>query len=245
MMIDYSKASVTYDNARNSDDIIIGIMSKKNIFVKNKNILDFGCGTGNYLHNISNNYDCTCYGVEPSVEMRQKAIDKNPNLVILEGNHENIPFDNNFFDLVYMTDVVHHVPDLNIMFKNFYHKINENGYICICTQSWEQIENRWYNQYFPSLANNEKKRYPDIDTIVNIAKDNGIIFESLDIKNNSEENVITDLFISLVREKNYSMFRILEKDEYDVGLKKLEEDNGKIVISKNAGESLIWFKKDH
>jgi hypothetical protein len=35
----------------------------------------------------------------------------------------------------------------------------------------------------------------------------------------------------------------LEEKEYELGLMKLKEDNGKIIITKNAGESLVWFKK--
>jgi ubiquinone/menaquinone biosynthesis C-methylase UbiE len=217
-MIDYTKASKTYDNTRNSDDMVIEIMCKKGTFGKNKNILDYGCGTGNYLHKISQKYECNCYGLEPSFGMRQEAIKKNPGLVILEGNHENIPFEDSFFDFIYMTDVIHHVPDINLLFKNINNKLRQNASVCILTESWEQIENRWYNQYFPSLANNEKKRYPDIDKIVQSALQNGFQLETIDLKQNPEKNIIDKRFIQMVEEKNYSMFRILEEREYEIGL---------------------------
>jgi ubiquinone/menaquinone biosynthesis C-methylase UbiE len=102
-MIDYTNASKTYDNTRNSDEVNIDIMSKKGVFECGKNILDFGCGTGNYLQKISEKYQCKCYGLEPSVGMREKAHKKLPNLLIVEGNHDNILFENNFFDYIYMT----------------------------------------------------------------------------------------------------------------------------------------------
>jgi ubiquinone/menaquinone biosynthesis C-methylase UbiE len=244
-MIDYTKASITYDNTRNSDDLIIGIMHKKGIFEKDKNILDYGCGTGNYLYKISQNYNCMCYGLEPSVGMREKAREKNQKLTIVDGNHENIPFENNFFDCIFMTDVIHHVPDLDILFKNLLKKIKQNGLICIVTESWKQIENRWYNQYFPSLDGNEKNRYPDIEKIVNCAEENGFVFDTLEIKKNPEENRIGEVFIKMVEQKNYSMFRILEPNEYENGLKRLKQDIGKTIITKDAGESIIWLKKEY
>jgi len=242
-IIDYINASKTYDNTRNSDNLIIEIMAKRKVFNKNDNILDFGCGTGNYLSKFSELYECNCFGIEPSRGMRQKAIEKNPKLVILGGNHNNIPFEEDFFGLIYMTDVIHHVPDIGIMFKNFYKKLKHSGYICILTESWKQIENRWYNNYFPSLANNEKNRYPDIDKIVNISMENGLKLETIDIKENSEENIIGEHFIKMVEEKNYSMFRILDNEEYKNGLKELKQNINQKVITKGAGESIIWLKK--
>ena len=242
-MVDYTKASKTYDNTRNSDDLIIEIMFQKGVFDKDKNILDFGCGTGNYLQKISQNYKCNCFGLEPSVGMRQKAIGKNEKLVILEGDHNNIPFENDFFSLIYMTDVIHHVPDINTLFSNFFRKLKQNGFICIVTESWKQIENRWYNRYFPSLIAIEKNRYPDIDQIVSISVENGFKLETVDIKKNYEENIIEEYFIKMVEEMNYSMFRLLEGNEFKNGLEKLKEDLNKIVKTKDAGESLIWLKK--
>jgi len=242
-MVDYTKASKTYDNTRSSDDLIIEIMYQKGVFDKDKNVLDFGCGTGNYLQKISHNYECNCFGLEPSAGMRQKAIEKNIKLVILKGDHNNIPFENDIFDFIYMTDVIHHVPDMNTLFSNFHRKLKQNGFICIVTESWKQIENRWYNKYFPSLMENEKNRYPDTDQILSVSIKNGFKFETIDIKKNCEENVIGEYFIKMVEEKNYSMFRLLEEDEFKNGLEKLKEDIYKTVKTKDAGESLIWLKK--
>ena len=39
-MVDYTKAAKTYDNTRNSDDLILEIMFQKSVFDKDKNILD-------------------------------------------------------------------------------------------------------------------------------------------------------------------------------------------------------------
>jgi hypothetical protein len=101
-----------------------------------------------------------------------------------------------------MTDVIHHVPDLNSLFENLYKKIKQDSLVCILTESWEQIEHRWYNKYFPSLAKNEKQRYPDIDKIVSYAVKNGFSEVIIDTKKNPEENEISERFIKMVEEKN-------------------------------------------
>ena len=102
--------------------------------------------------------------------MREKACIKNPNIKIIEGDNEKILFEDNFFDFIYMTDVIHHIKNIDILFKNLSAKLNEGGEICIKTQSWKQIEKRWYNRYFASLETVEKKRYQNIDEIVKTAK---------------------------------------------------------------------------
>jgi len=42
---------------------------------------------------------------------------KNPNITVTKGDLENIPFEDNYFDFVYMTDAIHHIPDIEMMFK--------------------------------------------------------------------------------------------------------------------------------
>jgi len=241
--IDFTIASKTYDNTRDSDDEIIEMMFKNNVFGENSNILDFGCGTGNYLYKISGNYKCKCHGIEPSAGMREKACIKNPGLIIVEGNHETMPFEDNFFDFIYMTDVIHHVPDLDSLFKNLSKKAKDKGKICIKSQSWKQIEKRWFNRYFPSLEEIEKKRYPNIDAIIDAAKNYELILEKIEIMKYPEENKIDELFIRNVEEKNYSMFRLLDDPEFKDGLAKLKNDIDKIIIEREAGESLVWLNK--
>lgn len=59
--------------------------------------------------------------------MREKAIAKNPKIDFVKGDHEHIPFRDSFFDFAYMTDVIHHVPDLVVMFKELNRVLKKNG----------------------------------------------------------------------------------------------------------------------
>ena len=243
MKTNYDIASITYDNTRNANSAIIDMLSKRFDFSKKSKVLDFGCGTGNYLFQLRNSYKCELFGLEPSDGMRQIASNKNETIKITRGNHENIPFEDNFFDLIYMTDVIHHVSDLNILFYNFNKKVNKNGLVCIITESYKQIESRWYNKYFKSLITNEKKRYPDISVVTELAERQGFKIYYIDTINYGNKNIVTSEFIRMVEEKNYSMFQQLDDEEYRNGLIKLRKDINKTIVSENHGESLIWLKK--
>ena len=243
MKTDYNEASTTYDNTRKSNEELIDLFNNKMNFTTNMNILDFGCGTGNYLLSISNKFQSNCFGVEPSDGMIEKALVKNPGLSIKKGDHIQIPFEDGFFDFIYMTDVIHHVPDLDKLFETLNEKLKENGKICIVTESHDQIKSRWYNKYFKSLVTIEQKRYPDISKIIINANKHKLV--SLENKNKLSRNIniVDDYFIKMVEEKNYSMFRLLEEKEFNEGLIQLKSDKGKSIVSEKHGETLVWLQK--
>jgi SAM-dependent methyltransferase len=243
-MIDYAKASVTYDNSRRPDDDVIELMGRRGVFERDRRVLDFGCGTGNYIAEISARSECEIFGLEPSDGMREKANAKNPGVRIEKGDHSRIPFESEHFDFIYMTDVIHHVCDLNLLFESLFSKLKRGALACIVTESWEQIEARWYNCYFPSLPANEKARYPDIAEIAQCARMAGFGLLSVDVKDNAGLHIIDDAFLRMVGEKNYSMFRMLSEAEYESGYAAMRRDTGKSFSSPGAGESLIWLEKE-
>jgi hypothetical protein len=58
---------------------------------------------------------------------------------------------------------------------------------------------------------------------------------------------IDEAFLRLVREKGYSMFRLIGEAEHEAGLRAMEEafraDPGRSYDSPQAGESLVWLEK--
>lgn len=242
-MIDYNLAAKTYDNTRKISDNTIMLFHEKIKFDKEKNILDFGCGTGNYLNEIQKKFSCNCFGVDPSREMRNIAIKKNQYICVKEGNHKNLPYGSDFFDFIFMVDVIHHIPDLNQMFDELSRILKNNKMVCIVTESYSQIENRFYNKYFPSLIENEKKRYPDIDFIISCASKSLLKLDELQEVNNPKLTTVSESFIKLVEEKGFSMFGQLSEDEYIKGLKDLKKECGKKTNSIGSGETFIWLEK--
>ena len=243
MKINYDEAAKTYDSTRKSDKSLIEIFDQNNLLSIGKNILDFGCGTGNYLYDLTRDYQGNYFGIDPSEEMRRIAQYKCPEAIIKDGNHINIPFDNSFFDFIFMTDVIHHIPDIACLFSSLYTKLKIDSLVCILTSSHKQIEIRWYNEYFPSLRTNEKKRYPDIEEILINAQNNGFSKNAIELMNYGNKNIITEEFIQMVEEKNYSMFRLLDEEEYKAGLKKMKNDKGKVIVGQPHGETLVWLIK--
>ena len=78
MTVNYDEQANHYEETRNVIPLVystlIAIIKPK----ANEKILDFGCGTGNYLLKLTTDYNIIPYGVEPSSVMRKIAAQKNP-----------------------------------------------------------------------------------------------------------------------------------------------------------------------
>jgi len=116
IIVNYNEISKTNDNVRSKNKSVIGLLIEELKIAERTRILDFGCGTGNYADKLQRLTQAQVYGVEPSDSMKEKATAKNPNITFVKGKHESIPFEDNYFDFVYLTDVIHHIPDVGMMF---------------------------------------------------------------------------------------------------------------------------------
>ena len=242
MPIDYNILAQDYDLTRTANINIINLFAAE-LSLDGKTVLDFGCGTGNFAYAIKKLTTADIYGIDPSDGMREKALEKG--LDVRFGDHLSLSFEDDFFDFIYMTDVIHHVPDLNAMFSEFMRVLKPGGFVCILTESHRQLETRFWVKYFPATVAVEKKRYPDIPVIIKAANNAGFDKHKVVSTDSDGEIVITDDFIRLVENKGYSMFRLIEEADYQIGLAALKKDyKTNMVLQNYHGETLLWLQKE-
>ena len=141
--LDYNELSKTYDDVREGDLTLIKRLIRALPSRPDFRVLDIGCGTGNHTDLLQKLTGIQVYGVDPSEGMLDKARLKNPQITFKAGSAGHIPFDDDFFDFAYMTDVVHHVPDIDAMFAEIWRVLRipdpdsgkTGGQSCIVTQS--------------------------------------------------------------------------------------------------------------
>ena len=249
--LDYNELSKTYDDVREGDLTLIQHLIRALPSHPDVRVLDIGCGTGNHTDLLQKLTGIQVYGVDPSEGMLDKARLKNPQITFKAGSAGHIPFDDDFFDFVYMTDVVHHVPDIDAMFAEILRVLRSpdpdsgktGGQSCIVTQSHQQIEDRYIAHYFPGTVRVEKERYPDIPELIEAATAQGF----MDVKIETLEEKPAELdasYLELVRKKGYSMLYLITDEEYQAGLDKLERDmQAGTVIAQPSGTTLVWCTK--
>lgn len=126
--------------------------------------LDIGCGTGNYtvaLHDIGIRF----IGVDPSMQMLQKAKANNPNIQWVQAKAEDLPFENESFDGAMVTLTIHHWSDLGNAFDEIARVLRPKGRLVIFTSTPHQMKGYWLNHYFPNMLNDSMVQMPSLERV--------------------------------------------------------------------------------
>ena len=113
----FDKQAPIYDETNTILYSKYGKKSCKNIydFLKGKEykkLLDIGCGTGYLISMLSKDYNAEYIGLDLSPEMINQAIRKNiKNARFIEGRSDELPFEDNTFDIVTCSQSFHHYPE--------------------------------------------------------------------------------------------------------------------------------------
>ena len=100
---------------------------KKNINKSDK-ILEIGCGSGNLLKNI--NCD-NISGLDISPLMIEECKKIMPKSKFVTGDAENLPFKDNSFDKVIISEVLYYLPDLNKAISEAFRVLKKDGLLLI------------------------------------------------------------------------------------------------------------------
>jgi SAM-dependent methyltransferase len=244
--IDYNEISKVYD-VREGDIILINHFLEELPNNQALHILDVGCGTGNYtdlLQRVTQSRGWQIYGIDPSEGMIDKARKKNSSIVFQRSKAEDLLWACDYFDFIYMTDVIHHIPDIHRTFREIQRVLKSQGKVCIVTQTHRQIEARPIAKYFPGTVRVDCERYPSIYEILDAACSAGLIFLKQEALFEGDTIELDEKYLELVRKKGYSMLHLITDQEYQDGLRLLEDvlRNGP-AQAKAAGETLIWLMK--
>jgi len=95
----------------------------------NNKILDIGCSTGEFLNlYCDRNY---CYGIDISDESLNMIDKLKINVSVCDIDHENLPFDDNFFDIVYSSNTIEHIIDTHHFMEEIYRCLKPDGRLII------------------------------------------------------------------------------------------------------------------
>lgn len=95
---------------------------------KNDNVLEIGCGSGNLLRSINCDF---IFGLDISPEMIKQAKRVCPDGTFVVGDAENLPYKNNSFDKIIISEVLYYLPDLNKAINEAYRVLKQNGILLI------------------------------------------------------------------------------------------------------------------
>jgi SAM-dependent methyltransferase len=234
---DYEAAAAAYARNRAVHPGVVADLSREAGLHTGSRVLDVGCGTGNYARALQDATGCAISGVEPSDQMRQRAESAATWTALVSGSAEVLPFPDAAFDLVYSTDVIHHVGDREAFYREAARVLAPGGMIATVTDSPEDIARRRpLSNYFPETVAIEERRYPTIKTLR--AEMAAAGFADLHETHVELEYPLTD--IRGYRERAYSSLLLIPDDSLAQGLARLELDLLAGPIAALSLYTLVW-----
>ena len=130
----YNKMAKNYDKTWKNylDGTIDGTVERLNLD-GNEKLLDVGCGTGLLLQKIRDEWPGTeLYGIDISDGMLDKARNKNISGAVFEtGLADDLPFENNYFDIIVTSSSFHYWPNPDGALKEINRVLRPDGVLVI------------------------------------------------------------------------------------------------------------------
>lgn len=123
---------------------IAGKVKLANSITDTKRILDFGCGTGDFISACKEN-GWSIHGVEPDDKAREIAA-KTTNSNIASSLSEIDESDN--LGLITLWHVLEHIPDLNSTLETLIQKLSNDGKLLIAVPNQKSYDARYYNSFW-------------------------------------------------------------------------------------------------
>ena len=112
---------------------------------KEKNLLDVGCGTGDFLE-IAQQNNWHVSGIEPNEKARNIANKKTNNVVF--KTDQLLKFESNSFDVITLWHVLEHLPNLEEQMATFKTLLKPNGTLIIAVPNYKSFDAIHYKQFW-------------------------------------------------------------------------------------------------
>jgi len=138
-------------------------------FKEKQKFLEIGCGNGAACKQIAKKYNLNVTGIDVDPEQIQNAIkdiEKIQNIQFFEGDSTNLKFNDNEYDIVYSSGVLHHITNWKEVLKEINRVLKPKGYYIFSDLA--------YSQFTIKLFKNITKNYGfyTIEDITNFMKNN-------------------------------------------------------------------------
>lgn len=113
-----------------------------------KNLLDIGCGTGDFLK-IAKDHNWIVSGIEPNSQARETANQKTDNSVF--EVEQLLKFKAQSFDVITLWHVLEHLPNLEDHISVFKRLLKPSGTLIIAVPNYKSYDAKYYKNYWAAF----------------------------------------------------------------------------------------------
>lgn len=190
-----------------------------------KTIIDLGCGTGRFTKELSEKFNCNVTGIDPSEKMLSVAKKETviyPEIQFIQGDSSSIPVNDSSADMVFLSQVYHHIPDLDMFVSEAGRVLKKNGYVCIRNSTIDNMDSFLYPKFFPKAYEIDMKRLPVRNEIVKLFEKNN--FRTVNCNPVRQVFALNHMvYYEKIGLRGCSDLAAISDDEFYAGLEKLKE----------------------
>ena len=184
-----------------------------------RKVVDIGCGTGRTAAALVER-GSRVWGVEPSPEMA--AVARERLSTVKSAPAEHLPFKDGWFERALMQLVIH-LLDRPQAFAEARRVLAADGRLVVVTFDMTHFERYWLNEFFPSIEELDRARFPTRDELNGELRAAG--FGSVRLVTLGQRvEVDREWALAKVRGLFISTLQLLDEDELRAGLERMERE---------------------
>jgi SAM-dependent methyltransferase len=218
---DFARIASTYDALRPTDENwweLFELLVREGDLL-GRRVLDIGCGTGRVAAALAER-GARVWGVEPEPRMAELARKRLSTVKIAPA--EKLPFKDGWFDRAVLALVVHLV-DRPRAFAEARRVLARDGRLVVASFDPAHFKRYWLNRFFPSLEAIDRSRFPEPAALRGQLEEAGFAHVRL-MRLSQRAAIDREGALERVRGRFISPLQLLDEDEYQAGLRRMEQE---------------------
>ena len=239
-IVDYDQIAATY-NKRYERNQYAQVEQALLQFVRGQEglkILEVGCGTGHWL-DVLHTDGHSVVGLDLSAQMLNQANSLVPDVALIRGRAEHLPFPAETFDRVFCINALHHFTDKPAFLREVQRLLCPGGRMMSVGLDPHTGMDQWYvYDYFPESIEIDKQRYPTASSLREWMREVG--FEASTTREVEHWNIRLPareiLKQGRLEKTATSQLSVLTDEQYQRGMQRINAD---IEHAEEKGEILL------
>jgi ubiquinone/menaquinone biosynthesis C-methylase UbiE len=182
-------------------------------------IVDLGSGTGRFTEDLAATFAASVVGVEPAPNMRAMAEAKAHSAAVrfVDGTVDRIPLQSGSADLVFMSQVLHHVEDRPACFREIRRVLSPEGRLGVRQTTRENLDSYFYQRFFPEARALDEQRLPYREALLGLATQSGFRLIALETLRHEIADTASD-YVEKIALRTYSDLEYIPDAAFRGGL---------------------------